>query len=146
MALLVAPMYPIAAKVSDRSDERCGVAALGLGLLFTGCVGLSLFAASPLCVIALVMVPLGNAVFLSSFWCLPARFLRGTPAAAGIALISATGSSGGFFGPSLVGYLKQATGSYTGAFIGLAVLSLASVLVCLAVRQLPSFKPMPALS
>jgi len=139
-------MYPIAAKVSDRSDERCGVAALGLGLLFAGCVGLTLFAASPLCVIALAMVPLGNAVFLSSFWCLPARFLKEPPAAAGIALISAIGSSGGFFGPSLVGYLKQTTGSYTGAFIGLAVLSLASVPVCLAVRQLPSFKPAPAVS
>lgn len=144
ISLLVAPMYPIAARVSDRYDERCGVAALGLGLLCAGCIGLTFFPASPMCVIALASVPLGNALFLSSFWCLPARFLKGTPAAAGIALINSIGASGGFFGPSLVGYLKQATGSYSGAFVGLAGLSLAGLLVCLAVRQLPSFKPAPA--
>jgi hypothetical protein len=38
--------------------------------------------------------------------------------------VSSIGTSGGFFGPSIVGFLKQTTGSDSGAFLGLAGLAL----------------------
>lgn len=78
---------------------------------------------------------------MTSFWCLPTKFLKGASAAAGIALISAIGSSGGFFGPSLIGFLKQTTGSDLGAFLGLAALALVGGLVCAGLRQIAAFKP-----
>src|SRR5581483_11140348 len=141
IALLAVPIYPIAGRISDHSDERCGLAALGLALHCAGCIGLSLFPDSVLRVLALTLIPVGSGVFLSSFWCLPSRFLKGAPAAAGIALISSIGTSGGFFGPSLIGYFKQLTGSDGGAFLGLAALSFAGILVCVAIRQSAVFKP-----
>jgi ACS family tartrate transporter-like MFS transporter len=92
-------------------------------------------------VTALVLIPLGTALFMSPFWCLPTKFLKGTSAAAGIALVSAIGSTGGFFGPSIVGFLKQRTGGDAGAFFGLAALAFVGSLVLIGLRQLAVFKP-----
>jgi ACS family tartrate transporter-like MFS transporter len=145
ISLVALPVYPIAAHLSDRSDERCRIAALGLALQCVGCLGLAVFPDSLWRVISLALLPIGTAIFVSSFWCLPPRFLKGAPAAAGIALISSIGTSGGFFGPSIVGYLKQMTGTDSGAFVGLAALSFAGASVCLAFRQAAAFKPVAAM-
>jgi ACS family tartrate transporter-like MFS transporter len=82
-------------------------------------------------------------VFMSSFWCLPTKFLKDTSAAAGIALISAIGATGGFVGPSMIGFLKQTAGGDAGAFLGLAALALLGSLVCMALRRLAMFRPGP---
>jgi MFS family permease len=77
----------------------------------------------------------------------PTRLLQGSSAAAGIALVSSIGTSGGFFGPSIIGFLKQTTGSDSGAFLGLAGLALLGALVCLGLRQTAAFgylRPLPA--
>jgi MFS transporter, ACS family, tartrate transporter len=141
IALLSALVYPLAAMLSDRWDERCGLAALALGLYCTGCLGLALFPHSLLRMTSLMFIPLSTPLFMSPFWCLPTKFLKGTSAAAGIALISAIGSSGGFFGSSIVGFLKQKTGGDAGAFFGLAALALVGSLVLIALRQMAVFKP-----
>jgi ACS family tartrate transporter-like MFS transporter len=141
ISLLSALVYPLAAMLSDLWDERCGLAALALGLYCAGCIGLAFFPHSLLRMTALVLIPLSTPVFMSPFWCLPTKFLKGTSAAAGIALISAIGSSGGFFGPSIIGFLKQRTGGDAGAFFGLAALALVGSLVLIALRQMAVFKP-----
>ena len=141
ISLLSALVYPRAALLSDRWDERCGLCALALGLYCAGCIGLALFPHSLLRVTALMLIPLSTPLFMSPFWCLPTKFLKGTSAAAGIALISAIGSSGGFFGPSIVGFLKQKTGGDAGAFFGLAALAFIGSLVLIGLRQLAVFKP-----
>lgn len=146
MSLLVVPFYPIAARISDRSNERCGLAALGVTLHCAGCLGVALFPDSVLRVTALTLMPIGTAIFLSSFWCLPSLFLKGAPAAAGIALISSIGTTGGFFGPTIVGYFKQLTGSDTGAFLGLAAISFTAIVVCLVARQSAALKPIPTMT
>jgi ACS family tartrate transporter-like MFS transporter len=141
ISFLSALVYPLAAMLSDRWDERCGLCALALALLCAGCIGVALFPHSLLRVTALVLIPLGTALFMSPFWCLPTKFLKGTSAAAGIALVSAIGSTGGFFGPSIVGFLKQRTGGDAGAFFGLAALAFVGSLVLIGLRQLAVFKP-----
>jgi nitrate/nitrite transporter NarK len=138
LAMLV---YFLAGKLSDRRDERCAVAALGLALACAGCIGAAVIAPSPLRVVAFALIAMLNPLFLGSFWCLPTRFLKGPSAAVGIGLVSAIGSTGGFFGPNIVGYLKQTTGSDAGAFLGLAVLALLGTFVCLGLRRMPSLKP-----
>ena len=140
IALLAALVYPIAAMASDRWDERCGFAALGLAIGCAGCVGAALFPHSLLRLASIVGMAMCSPVFLASFWCLPTKFLKGTSAAAGIALISAIGSSGGFFGPSIIGFVKQRIGSDAGAFIALAGLALIGGLVCAGLRQIAVFK------
>jgi MFS transporter, ACS family, tartrate transporter len=141
ISLLSALVYPLAGMLSDRWDERCGLAALALCLYCTGCLGLALFPHSLPRVTALMFIPLSTPLFMSPFWCLPTKFLKGTSAAAGIALISAIGSSGGFFGPSMIGFLKQKAGGDVGAFFGLAALAFVGSLVLIALRQMAVFKP-----
>jgi ACS family tartrate transporter-like MFS transporter len=139
------PVYFLAGMLSDRRDERCAVAALGLALACIGCIGAALIAPSLLRVAAFALIAMVGPLFLGSFWCLPTRFLKGPSAAAGIALVSAIGSSGGFFGPSVIGSLKQATGSDVGAFLGLAAIALSGTIVCLGLRRIPSLKPQSGL-
>ena len=139
--LLSALAYPLAGLLSDRWDERCGLAALALALDCAACIAAALFPHALLRVIALAFLPLSTSLFMSPFWCLPTKFLKGTSAAAGIALISAIGSSGGFFGPSIIGFLKQRTGGDAGAFFGLAGLAFVGSLVLIGLRQLAVFQP-----
>jgi sugar phosphate permease len=133
--------YLLAGMLSDRKDERCALAGLGLALACAGCLGAALIAPSPLRLVAFALIAMLSPLFLSSFWCLPTRFLKGPSAAAGIGLISAIGSSGGFVGPSIIGTLKQTTHSDVGAFLGLAAIALLGTLVCAALRRMPSLKP-----
>jgi ACS family tartrate transporter-like MFS transporter len=69
---------------------------------------------------------------IAPFWALSTTFLSGTAAAGGIALINSVGNLGGFFGPTIVGYVKDRTGGdfgalllLGGALLGMAILSFA---------------------
>ena len=55
------------------------------------------------------------------FWAMPPEFLSGTAAAGAIALINSIGNLGGFAGPYAVGIVKQATHSFAGGMIMMAV-------------------------
>jgi sugar phosphate permease len=121
--------------------DRCAWAALGLAFYCIGGVGVALLPHSILRVVALVILQIGNPIFMCSFWCVPSKLLQGSSAAAGIALVSSIGTSGGFFGPSIIGFLKQTTGSDSGAFLGLAGLALIGAFVCLGLRRTAAFTP-----
>jgi len=69
-------------------------------------------------VVALACLSVAIAGVISStppFWALPSEFLRGTGAAAGIAVVSATGNLGGFVSPFLIGSVRDLTGSMASA-------------------------------
>jgi ACS family tartrate transporter-like MFS transporter len=55
-----------------------------------------------------------------NLWFFPTTLLTGAAAAAGIALINSVGSTGGFFGPSIIGWVRDATGGFSGALMVLA--------------------------
>jgi ACS family tartrate transporter-like MFS transporter len=61
----------------------------------------------------------------AAFWPMPSIFLTGTAAAGAIALINATGNLGGYFGPFVVGWIKDSTGSFEAGLYFLAACSLA---------------------
>ena len=46
------------------------------------------------------------------FWTIPPRFLTGLAAAGGLAFINSIGTSGGFVGPTIMGWLTDRTGSF----------------------------------
>ena len=140
IAVLQTVVYLSAATRSDKRDDRCRFAAIGLGVMLAGCMGAAFAPNAPIRILSLAMIPLGSAVFLPSFWCLPSMLFRGTGAAAAIALISAIGSTGGFVGPSLIGLLKRTTGGDMGAFLTLAGIGALGCICCLCMQRLAALR------
>jgi ACS family tartrate transporter-like MFS transporter len=119
---------------SDRTGERKGhVAACALlgavGLVIAAMAGKNL----ALIVFAFAVCQLGQRSVQGVFWAIPPMFLGGTAAAAGIALINSVGNLGGFVGPTVMGWLRQWTGTYSS---GLLVLASALVLEAILVLSL----------
>ena len=117
---------------SDKTSERtwhvvipCLAAAIGLAI-----AGLS---SSVVAVVAaLVLVNVGISAAKPPLWSMPTLFLSGPAAAAGIATINSIGNLGGFFGPAMIGWIKDQTGSFAGGLYfvaGLLILSAALTLL-----------------
>ena len=70
--------------------------------------------------VALTLATIGIYGAIGTFWSLPTAILTGTGAAAGLALVNSMGNLGGLAGPSLVGVIREATGSFTAALLFLA--------------------------
>jgi ACS family tartrate transporter-like MFS transporter len=66
-------------------------------------------------------------------------------AAAGIAMINAVGSSGGFFGPSLIGFFRTLGGGDAAGYYALGALALTGGAICLVLRRMSAFRPDVAL-
>ena len=63
------------------------------------------------------------------FWTIPTRFLTGLAAAGGLAFINSVATLGGFVGPYAVGWLRDATGSFSAGLMAMAgLLVLATVM------------------
>jgi ACS family tartrate transporter-like MFS transporter len=69
---------------------------------------------------------------LGPYWTLPTAFLRGTAAAGGIALVNSIGNLGGFVGPYLVGWIRDATGGFTAGLVTLAAILVIGAAITLA--------------
>jgi ACS family tartrate transporter-like MFS transporter len=109
---------------SDRTGERFLHIAIPSAIGGLGFIA-SAFLMSPLpAMIALTFAAVGDLGTRGPFWALPTRFLTGSAAAAGIALINTMASLGGFVGPSMVGFVREYTGSFAGGLVFLAVLLL----------------------
>ena len=90
---------------SDRTGERRWHLA---GSALAAAIGWSLVAWGPTPLIALVGLCIAQAGMMSMlpvFWTLPSKFLTGTAAAGGIALINSVANIGGFFGATILGQL-----------------------------------------
>ncbi|HSG55553.1 MAG TPA: MFS transporter, partial [Paracoccaceae bacterium] len=110
---------------SDRTGERKWHAITGS---LTACAGMLLLAFAGgntvLALVALAMVGAGVLSWQTIYWSFPTSFLSGAAAAGGIALINALGNLGGFFGPDLIGTIRDANdGDSTWAFVVLAGLA-----------------------
>lgn len=106
---------------SDRKQERVWhIVAASLA----ACLGLSASAVlveSPLlCICAISIAAAGTLAILPIFWTLPSALLRGAAAAGAIALINSLGNLGGFAGPYLIGWIRNATGSFTWGLLAAA--------------------------
>ncbi len=126
---------------SDKTAERkLHVAACAI----TASVGLFIAVAFHgnlyMLVLAFTISQVGQRSVMSVFWTIPPMLLGGTAAAAGIALINAIGNLGGFFGPTMMGWLRDMSGGYNGGLLVLAgALILEAVLV--ASLRLPAQRP-----
>jgi MFS transporter, ACS family, tartrate transporter len=103
---------------SDRSGDPRRWAVIGMLLGAAGLAATAVLPAEP-GVATLGLCAFGLLGAVPAFWAMPTSLLSGRAAAAGIALISAIGVTGGIFGPVAVGVAKDA-GSLEA---GLAVLA-----------------------
>jgi ACS family tartrate transporter-like MFS transporter len=123
--------------ISDRTGERrwnltlaCVVATAGLIL-----AGLTVGTAWALAGMSIAAI--GFYGSKGPFWSMPPMFLTGTAAAASIAWINSLGNLGGFFGPSIVGWARDATGSFAGGLYALAAFALMAAVVSAVWLHIP---------
>jgi ACS family tartrate transporter-like MFS transporter len=120
---------------SDRNNERrwhlIAASTVGaLGLAFAAWSGASYWA-----LIGMSAATVGIYGSRAAFWPMPSIFLTGTAAAGAIALINATGNLGGYFGPFIIGWIKDSTGSFEAGLYFLAACSLACALITLVAAR-----------
>jgi MFS transporter, ACS family, tartrate transporter len=118
------------ARRSDRTGERKVHTALPPLIGAAGLLGAGLTSDPYVSVLMMAIATAGIYSFFGPFWSLPSLFLTEAAAAVGIALINSIGNLGGFLGPYMLGYLKDATGNMeAGLFFLSASLVLCSLLV-----------------
>lgn len=127
----VAMIY--AGRWSDRIGERryfymIGVTIGAVALTLSALVGNPLLALALMCVATMSIWSV-----IAVFWSLPAAFLSGAGAAAGLAMINSIGGLGGFIGPYLIGWVRNANNGYVEAMLLLsAILMIGVVLIALS--------------
>ncbi len=120
---------------SDRRLERKGHAAVALALAAIG-IGVSpLFDDPVMKMLFLSIGAFGVFAVLPVFWTLPTAFLSGASAAAGIAVINSIGNLAGFFGPFVMGALKDATGNYAAGLWVISACVVVAMLIVLVLRH-----------
>lgn len=91
---------------------------LALGLLFLTVAAVGIYASMPL------------------FWTIPTRYLAGKAAPGGIALINSLALTGGFVSPTVLGFVKAATGSINnGIYIFAMVLVIGAIVILQAMPE-----------
>jgi ACS family tartrate transporter-like MFS transporter len=126
---------------SDKRNERTWHIAAPVLVAASGLIFASLTHSDLLLFAALACAVVCIEATQGPFWSLPSLFLGGTAAAGGIGLIAATGQSGAFFGSSIMGVLRDATGDYT---TGMAVLAGALTMSAIAILALGRVLARPA--
>lgn len=123
---------------SDRTQERC-VHVAGAALAGAAGLGATAVIQSPVPgLIALSVAAMGVFSAIPVFWSLPTTFLSGTAAAGAIALINSLGNLAGFFGPYLIGRVRDLTGGFTGSLVTVAVLLVGSSALAVSLRRSPA--------
>jgi ACS family tartrate transporter-like MFS transporter len=97
---------------SDRRGERPGHVAFGAFAGAAGLFGAVWFTHPALVIAALCLACSGIYAALAVVWTLPSSLLRGTAAAAGLALLNSFSNLGGFFGPTVMGWARERTGDF----------------------------------
>jgi nitrate/nitrite transporter NarK len=119
---------------SDRTGERTWHVASAWLLSSAGMAACILVGPGypAVVMVGLTFAVIGPWAMAPAFWSLPSALLTGTAAAGGIAMIGAVGQLGSWFGPTLFGLVKDATGSDTTALLCLALAPVISTVLVVA--------------
>lgn len=126
---------------SDRHGERRWHLIVACTVAATGLVTAAWLGSSYWALAAMSVATIGLYGTKPAFWPLPSEFLCGTGAAAGIALVNSIGGLGGFIGPYVLGWLKDATGSYDAGIYFLACSALVSASIAYFTVHRPARNP-----
>ncbi len=120
---------------SDHTGERKGHLLISLALASGGTAACAILPSPTLKMIALSVAAFGIYGALPVFWTLPTAFLSGAAAAGGIAIINSLGNLSGYYGPSIVGFLKDRTGGFEAGLLALAAAGAVSFLIVLTLNH-----------
>jgi len=127
----------LVSRSSDHRQERKFHAAIPALIAATALVAVNATTSAIPTIALLCVAALGVYSIYGPLYALPSEFLSGFAAASGIALISSVANLGGFFGPYMVGWVGQKTGSLH-AGLGLTGVSVfASAALMLALPKKP---------
>jgi NNP family nitrate/nitrite transporter-like MFS transporter len=135
-AALAVAARPIGGSLADRVGGGAVLAVSLTGVLVDGVVlaviarGPSIASVTVACLTMGAFLGLGNGAV---FKLVPHEFPSATGTATGI--VGAVGGLGGFFPPLLMGFVKDAFGSYAIGFLGLAALAVVGLVVALQIRR-----------
>ena len=119
--------------VSDRMNERRWNLVISCGFGFVGMLMIGYTVGTWWAILATCLATIGFYGMKPVFWPLPSEFLTGGAIAAGLAVINSIGNLGGFFGPMLLGWLKDTTGGYSAGIYVLSGFALLSTVLALFV-------------
>ncbi|MDU5780560.1 MAG: MFS transporter [Pantoea sp.] len=113
-------------KVTDRYRDKLDK-GLGIAMLLAACGTFMATLGTPwFGFVAMIVACIGSKVSAAFFWPMPQSELPAAIAAPGIAMINSIGNLGGFFAPTVFGYLEMHTGSTTGGLYALTSVSVAT--------------------
>ena len=105
----------------------CALAGVGMAISVTsGSFALALGGLT----LGLVGVTAARAIF----WTIPTSFLSGVAAAGGLAFINMIGTTGGFVGPYMMGFLRESTGSFQTGLLAMAAIMAAAAVLAASLR------------
>jgi ACS family tartrate transporter-like MFS transporter len=125
----------IVGRHSDRVRERRWHVALSAAASAAGFAAAAFTHGLVPSLAALTVATAGLASTFGPFWGLATAIVNGAGAAAAIALINSVGNIGGFVGPSVVGYIRDATHSFTYGLLFVAAVVAAGAGVVLAAPE-----------
>ena len=125
-------------KRSDQSGERVWHTAFPLLVTAVSLASALVFNSLPAIIIILCLAVIGIYAGKGPVWALSAEWLSAGTAAAGLAQMNAISNLAGFGTTYVVGYIKQATGSYPLGILPLACLSGVGALAVLLIARGPS--------
>jgi MFS family permease len=118
----------------DRTGKKIGNLAIACAIGMAGLAASVMSGNIVIALTALTVALIGITSARSIFWPIPTRFLSGIGAAAGLAFINSVGTIGGFAGPSLMGWLKDFTGSFEAGLLTMSGILLATTLLAFALK------------
>ncbi|AKN30139.1 MFS transporter [Clostridium carboxidivorans P7] len=139
--LIIIPMSAalIGFIINGNSTSKTGETKWHIALpLFIGAVGMALgtLVSNPvLSFIFTCVTAVGVYVGMGVWWTVPISFLSGPAAAGATGLINSVGNLGGWVGPYLVGFIKTSTGSYSAAYVYLAVSLIIAGITMLTLKE-----------
>jgi len=120
----------------DRHGNKVGNLALACVLSAVGFIGSIFFSPSFwISVLWITVAVSGVNAARALFWTIPPRFLSGLAAAGGLAFINSIGTMGGFVGPTIVGFLRDYTGSFSTGTIALGGFLIAASLLAWSLKH-----------
>jgi len=120
---------------SDRLMERRSHTSIAFMITAIGLVATALTPNPYIRLVALCVASFGAFSVLPVFWAMPTAFLSGAAAAAGVAYINSIANIAGFIGPFVMGWIRDATGSYDGGLLVIAAVCLVSGIATLCIHH-----------
>ena len=118
----------------DRSGRKIGNLTLACLISTIGLVISIVSHSFVISMIGMTVALIGITSARAIFWTIPTRFLTGIAAAGGLAFINSIGTLGGFIGPSIIGWFKDRTGSFSAGLLAVSGFLLLAMIFSISLR------------